>query len=418
MESRTTSWISPTRLTLVFLVASALVISQAQTFRVLHTFHGRNGSDPVGPVVRDIDGSIYGATGVGGTGKCSTGCGTVFKLNEVGKQVWLYSFKGRNASVTVTGVHRDKAGNLYGAAQEGGTINQTCPLGCGFVFKLDKNLRETVLHKFSGTPDGYYPIGPLVEDSAGNLYGTTQSGGTSGLGSVFKVDKTGKETVLYSFTGGSDGCAPDAGLTMDTSGNLYGVTIQGGNGFCNSGYGVAFKLNTTGKETVLHTFGGADGAYPSSVLLLDSVGNFYGVTEAGGTSIACGGGCGTVFEMSHSGRYTVLYSFCSLNNSCDDGEGPTGKLARDSSGNLYGTAYFGGKSTHCNGTCGVAFKLDTTGKETVIHNFRGGTDGGSPESGLVIDNVGNLYGTTFEGGDDNCDPGVAPGCGVVFEITP
>ena len=138
-----------------------------------------------------------------------------------------------------------------------------------------------MLHKFTGkNGDGFFPDSLLVQDKAGNLYGT--DGG--GLGMIFKIDKIGKETVLYDFTGGSDGCFPVSGVILDTAGNLYGVTLQGGAGFCNSGYGVVFELDTTGKLIVLHTFSGGDGAYPSSVLLFDSSGNLYGTTKIGRAS--------------------------------------------------------------------------------------------------------------------------------------
>jgi uncharacterized repeat protein (TIGR03803 family) len=261
----------------------------------------------------------------------------------------------------------------------------------------------------------------LVKDRAGNLYGTTYLGGMNGLGAVFKIDAAGKETVLYNFTGGSDGCAPDPGVILDSAGNLYGVTSDGGAGFCNSGYGVVFEVDTAGDETVLHTFGGSDGANPFSALLLDSKGNLYGTTANGGTSDVCDGGCGAVYELSpQSGggwSETVLHSFCSLSG-CVDGEKPLfGPLAKDAAGNLYGTTTFGGTS-RCNGSgCGVVFKLDPTGKETVLHDFTGGSDGAFPEVGLALDGAGNLYGAATSGGDLNCHAKYG-GCGVIFKIIP
>jgi uncharacterized repeat protein (TIGR03803 family) len=361
------------------LLASAIIPTQAQAqkFKVLHTFHGGNGAGPIGQLVRDPAGNLYGTTAGGGTGRCNGGCGTAFKLDKTGKLVWLHSFNGGDGNSPFAGLLRETDGSVYGTTVNGGRKNKTCPLGCGVVFKLDKAGRETVLYKFSGNPDGYYPIGPLVKDTAGNFYGATQLGGTSGLGTVFRVDKKGKETVRYSFTGASDGCAPAGGVIFDAAGNLYGVAFQGGVGFCNSGYGVVYKLDTAGKQTVLHSFDVSDGAYPSSVLLLDSAGNFYGTTQAGGNSIECGGGCGTVFELSPSldggWKETLLYSFCSLSN-CTDGELPgPGPLVRDASGNLYGATLIGGVYRRCKGdSCGVVFKLDTQEKETVLHNFTGG----------------------------------------------
>jgi uncharacterized repeat protein (TIGR03803 family) len=247
---------------------------------VLRTFQGSNGGEPLGVLVRDAAGNIYGTTGVGGTGKCSKyGCGTAFKLNSVGKQVWLHSFQGTNGFVPSAGLLRDEAGDLFGTTVEGGRITNACGGvqggGCGVVFKLDNTGREAVLYKFRGFPSASGPEAVLVKDKAGNLYGTTYQGGTSDFGTVFKIDKSDRYTTLYTFTGASDGCSPYPGVISDSAGNLYGVTATGGVGFCNSGFGVVFKLDTSGKQTVLHTFEGSersDGANPDSVLLFDSRG--------------------------------------------------------------------------------------------------------------------------------------------------
>lgn len=209
---------------------------------------------------------------------------------------------------------------------------------------------------------------------------------------------------------------------LDVKGNLYGVANQGGSGFCNSGLGVVFELDSTGTLTVLHTFSGGDGAYPYSVLLFDDVGNLYGMTESGGSSAVCGGGCGTIFELSpdESGGWSerVLYSFCSLSE-CADGEEPgTGPLVLDASGNLYGTTYFGGSSGCSRSGCGVVFELSPAGKEAALHSFTGGADGKFPVAGLVMDDVGNLYGTTQAGADLACAAGYGAGCGIVFRLTP
>jgi uncharacterized repeat protein (TIGR03803 family) len=395
--------------------------SQAQTFKVLHTFQGgkHDGADPGGVLVRDSAGNLYGTTGYGGTGGCQYGCGTVFKLNDAGKQVWLHSFKGGNGSAPVAGLVRNAGGNLFGTTEYGGVTTCGNEYGCGTVFKLNgTGTKETVLHRFTFDPDGYYPEALPVEDDAGNLYGTASLGGTYGVGVVFKVAPNGKETILYNFTGGSDGCGPSPGAILDSVGNLYGVATRGGDGDCNNGHGVVFEVDTAGKETVLHTFGGADGALPDSVLLFDSKGNLYGTTVFGGSGSGCGNsGCGTVFELSpqSGGGWSerVLYSFCSLIN-CTDGEEPdTGPLVRDTAGNLYGTAVFGGNIDLCNGSCGVVFKLDSTGTESVLHTFTGGSDGAIPFAGLIMDGRGNLYGTTAEGGSI-CIQSFT--CGVVFKL--
>jgi uncharacterized repeat protein (TIGR03803 family) len=398
--------------------------AQAQKFKVLHTFHGKDGAAPVGQLVRDKAGNLYGTAVIGGLDKCQGGCGTAFKMDKTGKMVWVHSFNGANGRQPEAGLLRDVAGNLFGTTIDGGKIdNQICPDGerCGVVFRLNESGEETVLHKFTGPPDGYFPESLLVEDSAGNLYGTTYIGGTYGAGTVFKFDAAGKETILYNFTGGSDGCSPDPGVILDSAGNLYGVAGGGASG-C-TGYGVVFEVDTSGSETVLHTFGGGDGASPDSVLLFDSQGNLYGTTALGGSSDVCDyeGGCGTVFELSpQNGSWleTVLYNFCSLSD-CTDGQEPLrGPLVRDAAGNLYGTTYFGGNVNLCNGSCGVVFKLDAAGNETVLHSFTGGKDGALPWGGLTAGPAGSLYGAAQLGGNVECESGSGiPGCGTVFKIT-
>jgi uncharacterized repeat protein (TIGR03803 family) len=415
---------------IALLLASAVVTSQAEAqtykFKVLHTFHGKDGSFPTGTLTRDSAGNLYGTTSGGGTGGCDGyGCGTVFKMNKRGKEYWLYSFKGTNEINPAAGVLRDASGNLYGTTEFGGTITAACggvqAGGCGTVFKVDKAGRGSVLYKFKGTPDGFNPQALLVNDPLGNLYGTTYLGGASGVGAVFKLDASGKEIKLHSFAGppegGGDGAFSYEGPIRDARGNLYGVTSRGGT----YGAGAVYELNAAGVETLLYSFsGGSDGSDPDSVLLLDSKGNLYGTTAAGGNSECGGAGCGVVFELSPQtgGGWseTVLYAFCSFSD-CVDGEEPVGgPLARDPAGNIYGTTIFGGRYRNCNGdACGVVFKLDPTGKETVLHSFTGGADGAFPVAGLTMDSSGNLYGTAWQGGAQ-CFTSYT--CGVVFKITP
>ena len=191
----------------------------------------------------------------------------------------------------------DGAGNLYGATAAGGDLN------LGTVFKLDKTGKETVLHTFTGGADGAQPAAGVIRDKAGNLYGTTAFGGTcphfDGCGTVFKLDKTGKETVLYTFMDGGDGGFPEAGLVRDAAGNLYGTTSFGGIFTCSYGCGTVFKVDTAGKETALYTFtSGADGAQPYAGVILGAAGHLYGTTEYGGDiSGACSAGCGVVFMI-------------------------------------------------------------------------------------------------------------------------
>jgi len=270
------------------------------------------------------------------------------------------------------------------------------------------------LHEFTGSPDGSEPVAGLARDSAGNLYGTTPQGGASNVGTVFKLDTAGTETVLYGFTGEPDGANPAAGLIRDASGNLYGTTVEGGDTACSNPYGcgTVFKLDTAGNETVLYSFTGEpDGQFPYAGLVRDSAGNLYGTTLFGGDA-SCGnpfggGGCGTVFKLDTAGTETVLYSF----TGDPDAANPYADLVIDSAGNLYGVTYYGGDGTACSlggFGCGTVFKLDKAGKETVLHSFGVGTDGANPYAGLVRDSGGNLYGTTTDGG--------VYGLGIVFKV--
>jgi uncharacterized repeat protein (TIGR03803 family) len=413
---------------IALLLASAIVPTQAQAqkFKVLHTFHGSNGAEPLGGLVRDNAGNIYGTTAVGGTGNCTggTGCGTAFKLDKTGKQIWLYKFNGRNGDIPYSELLRDSSGNLLGLAGGGGDLGCNPPYGCGTVFRLDgRGKKERVLHKFAGPPgDGQGPYGSLVKDGLGNAYGATSESGSDSQGTVFEIDTSGKESILHTFAGppngGGDGSGPEGGVIRDSAGNLYGVTFQGGA----FGAGAVYEVSSGGEETLLYSFsGGSDGAQPSSALLLDSQGNLYGTTQNGGNGQCGGTGCGVVFELSpqSGGGWTekVLYDFCSVRG-CEDGEGPfEGPLVMDTARNLYGTTYFGGAHRNCNGEgCGVVFKLGPDGKETVLHSFTGGADGALPVAGVILDSSNNLHGTTQQGGDLKCQPKF--GCGVVFKVSP
>ena len=294
----------------------------------------------------------------------------------------LHNFTGgADGAIPQASLVLDAAGNLYGTTSAGGTSN------LGTIFKLDANGTKTVLHSFAGGTDGATPQAGLTRDAAGNFYGTTTVGGGSNSGTVFKLDANGTETVLYTFMGGVDGKLPNGPLVLDASGNLYGTTNDGGKAnACFFGYfgcGVVFKLDTAGRETVLYTFtGGIDGGEPYFAgLVRDAAGNLYGTTAAGGTSDN-----GTVFKLDTTGTETVLYSFG------NEGAQPFAGLVRDASGNLYGTTNNGGSGF------GVVFKLDTAGKEKVLHKFTGGADGAIPQASLVLDTAGNLYGTTTAGG--------------------
>jgi uncharacterized repeat protein (TIGR03803 family) len=310
--------------------------------KVLHSFTGGDGWEPSSGLILDAENNLYGTTVSGGTpegGGCLFGCGTVFKVDRAGKLTVLHAFKDPAGSPTGRLV-RDGAGNLYGAAAFGYRV------GCGYgmVFMLDTTGKETVLHCFTGPPDGTSPNGGLIRDASGNLYGTTNDGGdaTCYCGTVFEISRDGKETILYTFTGQGDGEGPVEGLVRDADGNLYGIADGGSD----HPYGIVFKLDKAGKETVLYSFtGGSAGAYPTS-LAGDETGNLYGTTLEGGGSGCYGHGCGNVFKLDPAGKLTVLYSF----TGAADGTSPIVRwLGPD--GSLYGTAEGGG------GNSGVVFKL-------------------------------------------------------------
>jgi len=284
-----------------------------------------DGATPYGGLVQDGQGNGYGTTEAGGT----DGLGTVFKVDAHGIETVLHNFgaglDGRNPTATLA---IDGAGNLFGTTYFGGAHDD------GTVFKIDVGGNESVLYSFAGYPaDGSNPFSGVIVDGAGSLYGTTEYGGTGNVGAVFKVDASGNEVVLSSFTGLPGGAFPSGGLVMDEKGNLYGTTVGGGRG-----YGIVFKLTTAGEQIVVHTFSGSpDGGYPYAGLIRDAEGNLYGTTEYGGSQF--GNGYGTVFEISKGGEETVLYTFTNTS----DGELPVAALVRDGKGNLYGTASQGGK---------------------------------------------------------------------------
>ena len=382
---------------------------------VLHSFTGgADGSEPYAGVSVDSAGNLYGTTEYGGTAFGNAGYGVVYKVDATGHETLLHTFKsGADGSNPDAGVIVDSAGNLYGTAYNGGTHGE------GVVFKVDAAGHFAVLHSFAGRAEGVHPSAGVIVDAAGNLYGTSNQGGTGtcnypGCGVVYRLDPAGNYTVLYSFTGGANGYDPVAGVVRDSAGNLYGTTQGGGTGVCQEvgnlkGCGVVYKLDTGGNYTVLHDFTGADGSGPSAGVIADSAGNLYGTTAAGGNLSACGGfGCGVVYKLDAAGNYTVLHSF----TGGADGSGSLYALAgviRDSAGNLYGTTGYGGTGG------GVVYKLDATGQETVLFSFPNLPAGGySPQAGVVGDSAGNLYGTTYVGGMGSCDDG--SGCGVLYKL--
>jgi len=386
-------------MTLVLMTAVIIAagLAHAQTFTVLYSFKGEpnDGAGPLAGLIEDTAGNLYGTTQAGGPANS----GTVFKLDQAGNETILYTFTGGSDGgfPEYGSLLRDPAGNLYGTTLEGGAASY------GTVFRVSKTGKETVLHSFPRNQnDGEGPTAGLLPISRQIAVGTTESGGAFrsgcqgvGCGTVFELDASGREKVLYSFTGGTDGSVPLGGLVEDRQGNLYGTTNLGGM----FGLGTVFKLNRKGNETVLHSFAGSptDGEYPIAGLVLDGEGNLYGTTPYGGPAFE-----GTIFKVDSTGNETVLYSFIGYPN---DGEFPYAALVRDTQGNLYGTTQSGGANNF-----GTVFELSSTSKETVLHNFVYFTDGANPYGSLIRDLAGNLYGTTSTAGPA-C-------CGTVFKLTP
>jgi uncharacterized repeat protein (TIGR03803 family) len=312
----------------------------------------------------------------------------------------LYTFSGgTDGGRPFAGVIKDAKGNLYGTALWGGDLNCNSPSGCGVVYKLTKTGAETVLYSFVGGADGAYPRASLIRDAKGNFYGTTTSGGNSGCfnqgcGTVFKVDTKDKETVLYTFTGGTDGGSPSSALIRDKAGNFYGTASIGGNLNCGLyGCGVVYKLTNAGKETILYSFTGTDGSGPElDSLAMDTKGNFYGTTSGGGDPTC---NCGVVFKLTKSRKETVLHTF---KGGATDGAYPSSGLTLYK-GSVYGTAALGGANNK-----GVLFKIKNistseqpTATFSLLHSFGSGTDGTSPAATVAFDAKGNLFGTTEEG---------------------
>jgi uncharacterized repeat protein (TIGR03803 family) len=296
---------------------------------------------------------------------------------------------------------RDAVGNLYGTTLDGGS-------GDGTVFKIDSTGREAVLFSFNAPVSGSSPDTPLIQDQAGNLYGIVQEGGPGGGGLVYKLSPQGEQTVLHPFQLGPkrNPVIPTGGLFVDKSGNLFGTTISGGHADCKFGCGTVFRLDPAGKLHLLYKFtGGSDGSEPFGPLVRDAAGNLYGVAHAGG-DLSCpdpeiqGNGCGTVFKLAKNGALTVLHTFAGGR----DGSVPQAGLVMDAAGNLYGVTSVGG-----NHEFGTAFKISKDGQYTVLHRFAR-KDGTSPNGGLVLDEAGNLYGTAVFNSGHNL--------GSVFQLSP
>jgi uncharacterized repeat protein (TIGR03803 family) len=385
---------------LMLALAVAIPSAQAQTFIPLHQFDSQtDGAFPEGAILVG-KGGLYGTT---------TSTGSVFRIDNKGRESvlrFIDGFGNPGGEFPKGTLIQDAAGNLYGIA-EGGTG------GAGVVYKLSLKGEETVLFSFQGglhTDTPKVPAGGLFMDESGLIFGAAQLGSDQscglGCGSIFQLDQSGNLELLYQFTGGADGANPIGPLVQDADGNLYGVGQAGGDHSCpekflfhGEGCGVVFKLAKSGELTVLHTFaGGQDGAVPQAGLLLDADGNLYGTALKGGNSEH-----GTVFRIAKDGTYTVLHRFVG-----PDGKNPNGGLVADAAGNLYGTTQIGGDHK-----LGTVFQLSPDGTLKVLHSFRGLKDGASPLAGLSRDNEGHLFGTTVHNGLIQFVQG-----GNVFEIIP
>jgi uncharacterized repeat protein (TIGR03803 family) len=389
-------------LAIVLLSALAAVPSApAQTYRVLYNFtNGADGSWPFyGSLVEDKAGNFYGTTEFGG----GDDSGVVFKVVPSTRTVTpLWTFTGGADGGLPTSTLFLWGNMLYGTTLFGGSDQW------GVVFELNiKTGVEKVLYNFTGGADGGCAWGGPVLNS-GVLYGATGCGGSYGGGVVYKVVvKTGRETVLHSF-GGSDGAESFSSLALDkTREVLYGTAYYGGS----SGYGVVFRQDIkTSTYKVLYNFTGPpDGESPFGALALDPDGNLYGTTSWGGTGDCFSYGCGVVFKLvPKTGAETVLYSF----TGGADGAFPFGSVIRSKEGKLYGTTECGG-FTACPQGYGTVFEV-TEGSATVLHTFNY-SDGANPFSGVIMDSKRDLYGTTYGGGSGTECGG---GCGVVWEMKP
>ncbi len=369
---------------------SALMAPATAKEKTLYAFtNGTDGAYPFAGLVSDQKGNLYGAASSGGAG----GQGTIFRIAPDGTFAVLYSFAGGNDGASpLAAPILDGKGNLYGVTEQGGGA-----CNCGAVYKLTPKGQETVLHGFTGQPDGFDPFAPLAMDKHGNLYGTTLDGGTY-YGAVYEVAASGAESILYAFAGDADGDSPYPGVAPEKHGNLLGSTSFGGT----HGFGTVFQLAPGGTKTVLYNFAGSsDAASPSSTPLRDAKGDIYGLTRFGGGSC----NCGALYKLDRKGAETLPHSFAGGT----DGFSPGYGLTSDASGDLYGVTTEGG-TTNCDGYgCGTVFEVTAAGKETIRYAFQGAADGSTPYYAPILDAKGDLFGTAEYDGAD--------GFGTVYEVT-
>jgi uncharacterized repeat protein (TIGR03803 family) len=387
---------------LLSMVFAASITGTAQTLTTLVEFDGSNGGSPYfATLVQDTNGNVYGTTLQGG----ANGLGTIFQVTAEGEFSTLYNFCSQancaDGGVPYAGLAHDAEGNLYGTTSQFGANFD------GTVFEITPEGVLTTLYNFcsqANCTDGSYPYGGVVY-FAGNLYGTTSSGGSNGDGTIFKLTLGGQLTTLHSFCSQAN-CADGYSVydaMIEANGKLWGTTQQGGS----NGFGTVFSITPGGKFKSLHSFNSIDGSTPFGGPVHAANGNFYGTTSDGGDRDD-----GTVFKMTTSGKLTTIYNFCA-DPDCPDGVAPLGGLAQGSNGNFYGTTADGGANFR-----GTIFEITPAGELTTLYSFCSKTDcadGDYPYTGVVQATDEKLYGTTYGGGDLNCaSPG---GCGTVFSLT-
>lgn len=386
-------------------------VASAQSFRKLADLGGTDGANPGGSLLQGLDGRLYGTTAYGG----ANAAGTVFKVTTTGTVTTLYSFCTQtgctDGSSPNAAVLPGTDGNLFGTTFYGGSTSD------GVVFEMSPTGTLTTLYAFcqkSNCADGEFPRSTLIRATDGDFYGTTvQGGGDSGNGTIFKITSAGVFTTIYDFceAGCADGANPESGLVQGNDGNFYGTTFFGGA----HGGGTVFRITPTGILTTLYSFCSqancTDGDEPFAGLIQATDGNFYGTTFAGGQGYcsATFAGCGTVFQITQTGKLTTLHRFCAKGD-CVDGALLRAGLIQGTDGNFYGTTELGGVANR-----GTVFSITRDGALTTLHGFQGG-DGAYPYATLVQATNGVFYGTTLGGGsNDNCIPEV--GCGTVFTLS-
>jgi uncharacterized repeat protein (TIGR03803 family) len=386
----------------------------ANQYKVLHNFVYANGDGyaPEATLVFDRKGNLYGTTVAGGIACEPPGCGIVFELSPESNGNWnenaLHEFDRSDGSFPASPLTFDGSGNLYGSTAYGGSA------GNGTVFELTPRTNGVwnaiVLHSFTGGLDGGNPLSGIALDAYGHLYGTASAGGLNLGGVAFSLTDGSLPgaSVLHSFGGIDDGAQPSGSMASDGSGHYYGTTWAGGAYQLGSVFELARNpISGSWTETLVYSFAGRDGTNPYGGVILDAAGNLYGTTWSGG---AYGGGAVFALRPNPDGTWTesLLHSF----TGGDDGGSPYAGVTLDLFGNLYGTTNSGGTGRH-----GTVYRLTSmpngTWAETVLYSFTGRLDGGWPVGGVVLDDQGNVYGTTVMGGIGGIEEG-----GVVFEITP